>query len=83
MGVDVKAATAYSGATARATEFPFPSKPLAAGDGDTWKQVKGIWSSGASVWRNPDTGDFAANSGPGLMEKKRPRFGFYAAATYR
>ena len=77
MGVDVRPTIAYAGPWARAAELRFPSKPLAAGDSDTWKQVNRIWAGGASVWRDPATGDFAAKAGPGLVEKKRPRIGLY------
>jgi len=49
-----------------------------ASDIDSWRSVNHTWGSGASVWRDPSTGDFyrqAANSG--AIEVKRPRVALY------
>lgn len=79
MGVDVKAVDQLdaSGLT-RATRFVFPpAKPLAASDSDTWRAVNRAWRKGASVWRDPQSGDFSTRPLPGWLEKKRPRIGLY------
>jgi len=77
MGVDVKPVMSWAAPSAMAADYTFPAKPLSAGNGDTWKEVNRIWSRGASLWRNPQTGDFSARPGAGLIEKKRPKVGLY------
>jgi hypothetical protein len=58
-------------------EFSFAGKPLAAADTNTWREVNRIWKTGASVWRNQQTGDFAAKPASGLKEIRKPRIGLY------
>lgn len=80
-GVDVRplAKTDDSGWTREI--FPFGSEPkraFAASDTDTWNTINSLWSTGASVWRNLSTGDFADRQ---LTDKwrrvPRPRVAVY------
>jgi hypothetical protein len=79
MGVEVRAVETPVEASLlrRASRFPFPSKPLSAADGETWRSVNRVWRKGGRVWRNPVTGDFATRETPGWEEKKPPRLGLY------
>jgi hypothetical protein len=79
MGVDVKTVNDYSaGALTRADRFEFePVKPLSAANSDTWKEVNRTWAKGASVWRDPSSGDFATRAAANWKEHKRPRVGLY------
>ena len=54
-----------------------PAGMLAASDVDSWREVNRIWKTGAPVWRDPGTGDFASQSRPGALELKKPRIGLY------
>ena len=49
----------FAGVSRPTKSFDFkPERALAASDSDTWRTVNKMWSSGASVWRDPVTGDF-------------------------
>jgi len=79
MGVDVRFTNEeVPGRLDRATRVPFRQRtPLLASDGDSWKQVNALWKQGRSVWRDPKTGDFSAESKPGWDQKSKPRIGLY------
>ncbi|HSW50140.1 MAG TPA: M14 metallopeptidase family protein, partial [Bryobacteraceae bacterium] len=83
MGVDVdQIAAPFNARLTRATRFDPPAGTpavLPAGDTATWPAVNRIWKTGASVWRDPRTGDFhrSAGGGSGLKEIRRPRLGLY------
>jgi len=50
---------------------------LLASDTDSWKAVNSVWRAGASVWRDPRTGDFYRAAVPGAVEKRKPRVALY------
>jgi hypothetical protein len=86
MGVDTDTVDApFSVASSLAKSFEFERNvpvtvgPLAASDIDTWRAVNKIWSGGATVFRNPGTGDFFAQL-PATIESvriPRPRIALY------
>jgi hypothetical protein len=82
MGVEVKAAdkpVPVSG------DWQAPAQRvgniLSAADTNTWKIVNGLWKTGASVWRDPASGNFATHSTAGWREVKRPRIALYQPYT--
>ncbi|MCC6590561.1 MAG: peptidase M14 [Bryobacterales bacterium] len=79
MGVDVRPVESVPGtAKKRPARYVFQGpKPMSASNGDTWREINRIWRKGASVWRNPSSGDFSAKRVEGWVEKKRPRIGLY------
>ncbi len=54
---------------------------LAASDTDTWRAVTAAWKDGASVWRDPVSGDFSLSSHDGWREIKQPRIALYQPYT--
>ncbi|HCC57146.1 MAG TPA: hypothetical protein DEQ47_07760, partial [Solibacterales bacterium] len=79
-GVEVKTVTtALSGPFEREKFEPAPPRQtLAAGDTDTWVNLNRIWDAGGQVWRNPETGDFAASDGDAPWKRlERPRIALY------
>jgi len=51
---------------------------FAAADTDSWLAINRIWKAGGTVWRDPETGDFAASQkGPDWRQLRRPRIGMY------
>ncbi|MEZ5356805.1 MAG: M14 family metallopeptidase, partial [Bryobacteraceae bacterium] len=74
MGVDVRERGAEGppaeGVTVTADRWP-------AADTETWKKVNRVWAKGASVWREPASGDFSPGRTEGWKEVKRPRLGLY------
>jgi hypothetical protein len=58
------------------TEFPFPARPLAASDTETWRAINRIWKAGGRVWRDV-AGDFHDQPAPNAVEIQRPRVGLY------
>ncbi len=52
---------------------------LAASDTNSWREVNRIWNTGASVWRDPGTGDFYPHrpASDGAIELKQPRIAIY------
>jgi hypothetical protein len=83
MGVDVDLIqTPFTARLVRVDRFEAPVEQpavLPAADTDSWRAVNRIWKTGASVWRDPRTGDFhrSAAGGAGLVELRRPRLGLY------
>ena len=78
MGVDVETLDALP-AGAKDGPSPGSSPPVLSGsDTDTWLAVNRLWKSGAAVWRDPATGDFAeTQKGPTWKPVRRPRIGLY------
>lgn len=79
MGVDVETVEdQFQAHLEPAKELRFPSRGLSASDTDSWKKVNQAWQARASVWRNPQSGDFAiGNRRAGFQPLKRPRVGIY------
>jgi hypothetical protein len=83
MGVDVHPVpAAFNARLTAVARFEAPvdeAAVLAAGDTASWPAVNRIWKTGASVWRDPMTGDFhrSAGGGKNLREIRRPRIGLY------
>ncbi len=83
MGVDVELIQApFTARLEKIDRFnPPPEQPavLPGADTDSWRAVNRIWKTGASVWRDPRTGDFYRSAGsiPNLKELHRPRIGLY------
>lgn len=51
---------------------------LPASDTDSWRAINAIWNAGGTVWRNIETGDFAATKqGAEWKQVARPRIGLY------
>ncbi len=81
VGVDLIPAP-FSARLTRISDFATPREEparLPAGDTATWPEVNRIWRAGASVWRDPASGDFyrSAQSGKEVREIRRPRIGLY------
>jgi hypothetical protein len=61
--------------------FPFyasPARVFSAVDTDTWHTVTAMWKAGQPVWRNEQTGDFAASDqGAGWRKISSPRIALY------
>jgi Zinc carboxypeptidase len=81
MGVDVEALDALPTEPKSASppaDVGSLSPELLGSDTDSWLRVNQLWKSGASVWRDPATGDFAeSQKGPGWRPLRRPRIGLY------
>lgn len=84
MGVNVEAVDSkINGSLPQSHEFRFAASAatnpevLLASDGDSWKRVTQTWKSGASVYRNPLTGDFRLTAAMGFEPIKMPRVGLY------
>ncbi|SRR5579883_985167 len=78
MGVDVKAvmrAASFSGAWEAPAAAAGPLLPAA--DTDSWRAVNRAWSKGATVWRDPASGDFSLVSRAGWKQLRRPRIALY------
>ena len=56
---------------------PVAPDRLAGANVDTWKQVNQLWRSGATLWRDPRTGDWSRTQFPGAVAKKKPRLALY------
>jgi hypothetical protein len=50
---------------------------LTAADTDSWLAINRTWNAGGSVWRDPETGDFATSARSGWKQLERPRLGLY------
>jgi hypothetical protein len=50
---------------------------LSASNTDAWTTINKVWSAGGRVWRDPESGDFAARAGRNEVEIKRPRIALY------
>ena len=50
---------------------------LAGSNVDSWKEVNKLWRAGATVWRDPKTGDWSRTEFPGAVAKKKPRLALY------
>jgi hypothetical protein len=84
MGVNVESVDAkIDGSLARSREFQFAAAGgaapgvLSASDGDTWKRVTEAWKTGASVYRQPSSGDFRLAPAVGFEAVRKPRVGLY------
>jgi hypothetical protein len=81
MGVDVEALDALPAEPKSASppaDAGVSSPVLSGSDSDSWLRVNQLWKSGASVWRDPVTGDFAeSQKGPAWKPLRRPRIGLY------
>jgi hypothetical protein len=79
MGVDVEALDALP----RGSKHTHPVESaglwtFSGSDTDSWLKVNQLWKSGAAVWRDPATGDFAeSQKGPAWKPVRRPRMGLY------
>jgi hypothetical protein len=59
-------------------QSPRDNAVLPAADTDSWIALNRLWKSGATVWRDPATGDFHKSAeGNSLRELRRPRIGLY------
>ncbi|MBY0372530.1 MAG: hypothetical protein K2Q23_00965, partial [Bryobacteraceae bacterium] len=56
---------------------PVAPDRLAGSNVDTWKQVNQLWRSGATLWRDPRTGDWSRTQFAGAVAKKKPRLALY------
>jgi hypothetical protein len=73
MGVDVYQKGSYPPAAPKKSHGPWP-----ASDTDSWRKANEAWSRGASVWRDPDSGDFSPERRDGWKEyARRLRIGLY------
>jgi hypothetical protein len=80
MGVDVLALETPFPAKLERYNFAAGERPqsFAASDTDTWVTVNGIWRQAGKVWRDLNSGDFAASAqGSGWVELRRPRIGLH------
>jgi hypothetical protein len=78
MGVDVKAVDEPVEAAGEWKAPPMTTGPVfGAADTDSWRAVTRAWNSGASVWRDPASGDFSLDRREGWKELKQPRVGLY------
>jgi hypothetical protein len=80
MGVEVRAVEEPVKTSLARASFSERERPasFAAADTDTWATVNAIWNKGGTVWRNMNTGDFAAASqGAGWTALRRPRLGLH------
>jgi hypothetical protein len=80
LGVDVRTIdTPFEAKLERARQFPFPARPLAASDSDSWRAVNQAWREGRPVFRHPKTGDFAIGSRPSeeFQPLRPPRIAVY------
>ena len=78
MGVDVKAVDSPVEVAGEWKAPPVAAGPvLAAADTDAWRAVTHAWNSGATVWRDPASGDFSLQPRAGWKELKQPRVGLY------
>jgi hypothetical protein len=76
-GIDVKAAdkpVPYSGEWEESGNV---SSVWPAADSGLWPLANHAWKDGATVWRDPATGDIAIHEHPGWKQLKRPRIALY------
>jgi len=78
MGVRVETAEAPVAGLAPGILPRKPAVGMPGSDTDSWRVVNAIWARGGAVWRNMETGDFAAaDAGAGWKQVARPRIGLY------
>jgi hypothetical protein len=80
-GVEAKAVDVAVKGPLSKERFPFDAPPattFSAEDTDTWHTVNALWKSGKAVWRNEESGEFAAETrGAGWRQVPRPRIALY------
>jgi hypothetical protein len=60
--------------------FPAVSANWAASDVDSWRKVNAVWKSGAPVYRNASTGEFATSAvAASYVKVAKPRVALYKA----
>src|SRR5215469_3719128 len=80
MGVDVEALEKPFAGRLMREEFSAGLHPESYGAADTnaWLTVNRVWKSGGTIWRDPETGNFATSrQGASWRELRRPRLGLY------
>ncbi|HKW99210.1 MAG TPA: M14 metallopeptidase family protein [Bryobacteraceae bacterium] len=80
MGVDVETLEKPFAGPLTREHFPEDQhqESFSASDTDSWFTVNRIWKSGGTVWRDPESGDFATSQkGSQWKELHRSRIGLY------